>query len=437
MKEIFKQLITDFQQAEIPWPSTTRDLTLPKLPPNVRKAFVMIGMRRSGKTWILYQQMHQLLMQGVPRENLVYINFEDDRLVGLKEGDLASLIEGYFQLFPNNILQKNIHFFLDEIHEAPGWEKFVRRLLDTEKMQIYLTGSSAKLLSKEIATSLRGRTIVREVFPYNFNEYLHSKELSIKPPLSSKDKAVLAHHVQDFLYFGGFPETAGTAKEIHRELIQGYVNSVIYRDIIERYQVSNIPALKALFGHCLHNAASLLSVNKMYNIFKSQGYTVSKNSLYEFLGYFEDAFCLFTVPIYNFSVQKTTLTPKKVYPVDQGLITAYTIKNDFERAARLETTVFCHLRRQTDQIYYYKTKDGKEVDFMSTNADGTSRLYQASLSLKNPETRKREILALQQSMQELNIIEGTIITEDEEESIAVPEGKIMVIPIWKFLGYWH
>ena len=171
MRQTFERLIIDFHASTLPEPSP-REMEWPVLPKGVRKARVFIGMRRSGKTWAMYQGIQSLLKRGVDKTKILYINFEDDRLQPMETRDFQDLLDAYFSLYPQHADQQDLHFFFDEIHEAPGWEKFVRRLLDRERMQIYLSGSSAKMLGKEIASALRGRTLVQEVFPFSFREYL-------------------------------------------------------------------------------------------------------------------------------------------------------------------------------------------------------------------------------------------------------------------------
>jgi uncharacterized protein len=434
MKNIFKQMITDFHQSVIPVPRW-RELDFPQLSSNLRKVYVLVGMRRSGKTWALYQRMQDLLKSGLRQEQILYINFADDRLSDVKSQDFQLLLDAYFEIYPKHIDGVDLHFFFDEIHEVSGWEKFVRRLLDTEKMALYVSGSSAKMLSKEIATSLRGRAIVREIFPFGFQEYLHCHDLKITDfdKVTTKQKAVISYNLHNFLRYGGFPETLSVSDALWRELLQGYIDSVIYRDIIERYQITNGQAVKKLLIQCLQNSASLFSINKTYNYFKSQGYVVSKNSLYDFMEYFEDAYCVFSVPLYNFSVKKSELRPKKIYPVDQGLVTAYTVKDLCEEAARQETAVFSFLRRKNKEVYYYQTGTGKEVDFLTLSPEKQIAIYQVTVSLKAEKTRAREVSALQEAMCELNLQSSIIITLDEELDIDVPEGKIQCLPLWKAL----
>ena len=431
MKHLLKQLIVDFHAGNVPSPSP-RQIQIPKFPSRVRKAVTLIGMRRSGKTWSFYQIIQDLVKQGVPFEKMFYINFEDDRLLNIKTEDLQKLLDAYFEIYPSQASAKDIHFFMDEIHVVPGWEKFVRRILDTEPISLYLSGSSAKMLSKEISTSLRGRTITREIFPFSFREVLdHNKIILSKIP-STKEQAILNHHAQKYLMVGGFPETLDLQPELHREIVQGYLDVVIYRDMIERYHIQNHSAVKHLLLHSIQNSATLISIHKIYLDLKSLGCPVSKDSLYQFMNYFEDAFCLFTVPVYELSLRKRSIKPKKVYAADPGLITALTIKSELDHAARLETAVFNQLRRSGKDIFYYQTREGKEVDFLFQDHHGKRNLFQVSLSLRDPNTAKREVQALQGAMLELGIRESCIVTLDEEKTIKVPEGTVHCLPFWRW-----
>ncbi len=424
MKNLFQQLILDFHKAEIPTP-THRDIDLPELPPNVRKAIVFIGMRRSGKTWFMYQRMQELLNQGVSPQQILYINFEDNRLEDASGKDLEGLLEAYFELYPEYTNSDELYFFFDEIHEVPNWEKFVRRLLDSEKMQLYVTGSSAKLLSKEIATNLRGRTITREIYPYSFREYLVHQKIAIPKKFSSKDKAIFSGYVKEFIRWGGFPETVGMNPALHREILQSYVQMVIYRDIVDRYKVTNTAALERLLTFCLKNCSSLLSVNKVYHTLKSLGYTVSKNTLYDFMHYFEDAYCIFSQEVFHPSGKRSSQKPKKIYPVDQGLATAHMWNDEFMHGMRLEAAVFSFLKRNYHDCHYYQTDNGLEVDFI---VEGR-KLYQVTLSMEDEKTREREFRALRKAMEELKVKKGTIITLDEEGE----ENGVSLVPAWRFL----
>ena len=324
MLSIFREMIVEFHNSEIPTPAR-RDIILPILPKDVRKAFVFIGMRRSGKTWTLYQIMQDLLAAGLDRTKILYINFEDERLDDMKAKNFKDIIQAYFTLYPENSNRSDVYFFFDEIHEVEGWEKFIRRLIDQEKLQIFITGSSAKMLGKEIASTMRGRTWVTEIFPFNFSEVLQKLNITVPRIIAGKSRLEILHHLEKFLRWGGFPEIIGTSPEYHRTLLQNYLSTVIYRDIVERHAVSNIHALRSLLTHCLRNSATVFSVNKMYHTLKSQGYEIGKNTLYDFTGYLEDAYCIFSIQKYALSHRKSSNAMKKIYCVDQGLITAVTM----------------------------------------------------------------------------------------------------------------
>ena len=430
MLAVFQEIITEFHQAPLP-KLIVRDTPLPEIPHALRKALIVIGMRRSGKTWLLYQYMQHLLAQGRAKTQLVYINFEDDRLYGMEAKHFPEMLNAYWSLYPEHIGQQQVVFFFDEIAEVPGWERFIRRLLDKETMQIVITGSSAKMLSKEIATNLRGRTITREVFPFSFAEMARVHQWPNTWPLDPKQQAMALNAIQHYVTWGGFPEALSVTPVLHRELLQGYMDSVIYRDIIERHDVRNHHAVKQLLLHCLHNPATLLSVNKVFQQFKARGLSVSKDALYQFVDYLADAYCIFTVSVYSFSLNKAALKPKKVYLIDTGLVSAYAIKPGYEKAGCLENAVFLHLRRQCEDIFYFQTRQGHEVDFLLVPPHGVMQLYQVSMSLQDEATRQREVRALQEAMQELSLSVATIITWHESDIIRVDQGEIRVMPLYQ------
>lgn len=434
MVQIFKDLILDFHASKLPNP-IRRKITFPTLPQNVRKAFALIGMRRSGKTWTLYQIMQELIFCSIDLTKMLYINFEDERLIDMRVENFQDLIKAYFELYPQYLNSDDIYFFFDEIHEIDGWEKFIRRLLDQEKMQIYVTGSSCKMLSKEIASTLRGRTWVQEIFPFSFEQYLEKMKVKVPENFGARGKIEITPHLKNFLLIGGFPEVIGTTSDIHRQILQEYISSVVYRDIIERYNIGNAHLLRQLLTHSLKNSANIFSVNKMFNAFKSMGFEVGKNSLYEYMSYFEDAYCIFSLSKFDLSFRKSAQAMKKIYAVDQGLINAVTVSSKFDEAIQLETAVFAHFRRLGNAIYYYKTKNDKEVDFVVINQNEQLELYQVCLTLKDLDTLKREVDALETAMLELNVKMGTIVTLYEEDIISLGTRSIEVIPAYKlFLG---
>ena len=431
MLDLLKQLIIDFHHESIP-EIVARQVGFIDFPANIRKTQVFMGMRRSGKTWVMYQHMHQLLRSNRPKEKLLYLNFEDDRLLSFKPENFQVIIKAYFSLYPHYADDPDVVFYFDEIHIIPGWEKFIRRLLDKEKMGVFVSGSSAKMLSKEIATSLRGRAVSTEIFPFSFKEFLAFYKIPLDFPLNTKNQLVLKHHCNEYLRLGGFPETLFLEKDLHRNLLQEYVNAVVFRDVIERYQISNPYVVKLFLLHCLQNLAASLSVSKVYQSLKSTGAVVGKNSLYDYLRYFEDAYLLFAVPIFNFSPRKRQVNPQKIYTIDPGILSAYSIKPDFDLGLAFENMVFLELRRHYKDIFYYKTNSGKEIDFVVLSETGQVQLFQACFDLKSEQTKIREISALIEAANELKCKNLFIITLDDESEIKQGDFTIRVLPFWKW-----
>ncbi len=369
---------------------------------------VAIGVRRSGKTYFLFQTIHHLLEQGIPLEAILYINFEDDRLLPMDLKAMAELLESFYSLYPENY-QRCCYLFLDEVQNVEDWQLVIRRFFDTKQVQIYLTGSSAKLLSKEIATSLRGRSLSCEIWPYDFNEYLlaHAIEKP-KKPIGKMAVDVFSKHFMSFLKTGGFPAVQQLSESLHRETLQNYVETVIHRDVVERHRVTNIALLKYLTSMLLKSFASLFSSNKFYNDVKSQGYQVAKDTIYNYINYLEDAYLIATVPLWTESLRRSQITSKKIYVVDNGLIQANIFSQVDNLGRLLENQVYLDLRRQNKKIFYYQTASGYEVDFLTVSTDGKQELIQVVWNSADPMTKMREERALQEAEKELNV-SGKII----------------------------
>lgn len=433
MKNILKQIILEFHHEPLPKPAS-RNVDFHELPKNIRKANVFVGMRRSGKTWLMYENIHKHLKLGIPLEKNLYINFEDDRLLSFQAENFQDILTAYFDLYPEYAHDDSLAFYFDEIHLILGWEKFIRRLLDKEAMRVYVTGSSAKMLSIEIATSLRGRSISTEVFPFSFNEYLTFNTIDQNLPQTSKNQSLMRFYSTNYLRLGGFPETLYLKEELHRPLLQEYVNTVIFRDIVERHQINNSHILKLFLVHCLQNISAPLSITKVYHSLKSNGAIVGKNSLYEYLNYLEDAYLLFAIPIYDLSLRKQQVNPKKLYTIDPGILTAYSINPNFTQGAALENAVFLKLRRHNSDIYYYKTKSSKEIDFITSTLEGELTLYQSCIDFSSEKTKEREISALIEASNELNAKTLFCITLDTEDKIQKNDLTIQILPFWKWAG---
>ena len=428
MKNIISQLIDDFHERKLPEP-VIRNKEFSEVP---GKADVVIGMRRTGKTWFCYQKIKDLLAAGIKKEEILYLNFEDDRLMEFNVNNFQEILDVYFGKYPEH---RNVrcYFFFDEIQRIDQWEMFIRRLLDTENIQIFITGSSSKLLGSEIATSLRGRSLVTEIFPFSFEEYLKFHGLFSDRPktFGANTSSILRKAVKDYLEAGGFPEVQKTQRDVRIEILQGYIDSVLLKDIIERHKVSNVLVLKHLVRHIMNSSGGQFSVNKFFNTMKSMSIKCTKNSLYEYLDHLTDAFLFYKVPIHSRSEKARLINPAKIYTIDTGLLNAMTFRNSDNYGQLLETMVFMHLRREGYNVEYLHTKDGREVDFLARHKiSGETQLIQICWQMSDKKTFQRELLGLKSAMDENSIPAGTIVTWDDETVI---DNKIKVIPIWKWL----
>ncbi|MEK6705124.1 MAG: ATP-binding protein [Bdellovibrionota bacterium] len=309
------------------------------------KIDVFVGMRRTGKTYLTYQRILDLLKQGVSRTAVLYMNFEDDRLLPLDRAGLAALLEAFYRLHPENH-DRICHFFLDEIQNVDGWPAVIRRFLDTRKVQITLTGSSGKLLSHEIATALRGRSIATEVWPMCIEEYLRMTSQNTARPASASPRAqdrwlaVLSGYIKT----GGLPEVIRLGELDRRRVLQDYVSVVILKDIVERYRVKNEPLLRYFVKTLISQISKPLSLNKIGNALRSQGRKTGKNTLYQYLNYVRDCYLAFDVPIFSESARKRQSNPRKIYAIDTGLVCAQSIGASENLGRLFENLVFLDLR---------------------------------------------------------------------------------------------
>jgi len=427
MSALLEQLIVDFHERPLPTP-TPREVELPALS---GKIDAVIGMRRTGKTWFLFQVMQRILEQGISKEAMLYLNFDDERLLPMAATELGQITDTYYRLFPDH-RDQTCYFFFDEVQNISGWEVWLRRLVDTERVQIAVTGSSAKLLSREIATALRGRSLSTEMFPFSFRESLTHEGIEDIPSSrpGAKKRALLENRLRRYLLNGGFPEVQSVTDNHRIRILQEYVDVVILRDIVERYQVRNILPLRTLIRHLLAAPATLFSVNKFYNDLKSQGQACGKNTLHDFFEYLKDAYLIYPVSIHSRSERTKRVNLRKVYVIDTGLANAFLHQPQSDWGRLLENFVFMELRRQALDIEYYRTGDGLEIDFITTDQHGSQALYQVSLELHDRKTREREVMALTAAMQETGIKHAAIISLDTEERIKTDTGVIDVVPAW-------
>jgi len=388
-------------------------------------------MRRSGKSCFLWQCLGDLLAAGEPRESLVYLNFEDERLVGMDASDLSFLLESYFQIHPEFRDSAGITLFLDEIQLVTGWETFARRILDTEKVRLFLSGSSATMLSREVHTSMRGRAMEVTVFPFSFREALLHRNLLPEKPWDQLPKArrsTLENAFRTYLTDGGFPDAQGHETRDRRPLLQGYVDVAVLRDVIERHGVSNPLALRWLQRHLLGSPCAPFSIQKFYDALKSQGIPVAKDTLHAFLGHFEDAFLIRTTSLFTASERQRLVNPRKAYPSDPGLIPIYERTGRADPGHALETAVFIELLRRGCAVHYFRTSQGNEIDFHATGPDGEVHFIQVCANATDPHTFTREIRPLVQALQPQPHAKALLILLDPlPATTTVPPG-IEIVP---------
>lgn len=422
-KELLKTVITDSQTRAIPeiWRRTL------EIPADSGKIITLTGVRRSGKTYHLFNLVNQLKTSGIAPERILYINFEDERLQ-VSSDDLDLILQAYQELYPQLKLS-DCYFFFDEIQEAEGWEKFIARLYASISQRIFITGSNARLLSQEIATALRGRTITFEVYPLSFFEYAQVLSPGLNP-YSSADKAKLANLFERYMYGGGFPELVKQKEELKVKILQEYFNVMVFRDLVERYRISQVTLLKYFCKRVVGASAGEFSVNKIYNELKSQGYQVGKDTLYAYQGYIEAIYLNRFVPKYSHSLVKAEGSQKKTYVIDTGLGAALDYKLSQDQGRLLETVVALELIKQGKQIAYQQNSG--ECDFVTIEKGRVTEAIQVSADFAGARTKEREARGLIQACKNFDLRKGTILSLDHDEQFEMDEIQVSILPAWRY-----
>jgi predicted AAA+ superfamily ATPase len=370
--------------------------TISDMPGKTGHVDIITGIRRCGKSTF----MNQL---AATQEESAYFNFEDPRIFGFEVEDFSKLI----RVIGEGI---NVYFF-DEIQNIKGWEVFIRNLHDQGK-KVFITGSNASLLSRELGTRLTGRHLSHELFPFSFREYLHfvKKEASIET-------------FNAFLAYGGFPEYL---KYKSIETLQQLFKDIIYRDIAVRHGVRNVKILIDIALHLLSNAGKEYTLNKLKNTYNLG----SANSVAEYVSWFEDSYLLFSIPQFSWSIKSKAINPKKVYAIDTGFAKANSLSYTDDTGRLLENAVFIYLRRNGFEINYFKQKG--ECDFVTFQLKEFAGAYQVCAEL-NLDNKDREINGLVEALTFFDKQDGTILTLNQEDHFVVSGKQIMAIPVWKWM----
>ena len=386
--------------------------------PTIQRALSIIGPRRAGKTYFMFQ-----ISKDIGKNQSIYVNFEDPRLVGANIEDLMKFLDVFYSIYPENVKKTN-YFLLDEIQAIPDWERFVRYLLD-KNQKVILSGSSSKMLSKEISTLLRGRAIVTDVYPFSFKEVLKANGIKIEKYLSTYEESKIKNIVRDYLIWGSYPEVI-LNPSLRKEILREILNLTIYRDIVERWKILNIKAMKMIIKMVAHSIH--LSISKIYNNLKGLGIGIGKATVSNYLEYLEDSMIFYKIHPYVKSYKKREMLGFKSYLVDNGLLTIQGIE---DKSILLENMVFTELLKRgykpNENLFYYLTRKGEEIDFLIKEGEKID-LIEVSYELDG-----KHIKRLGNAMNEIGIKEGIIITWDYEDEIKMNGKMIKAVPLWKWL----
>ena len=400
------------------------------------KATAVIGARRAGKTTFLHQVRNEFTAELGSLAAVPYVSFEDERLIGLDAQGLGVIVEEYQRLLPPESPETPKMWCFDEIQLVTGWERFVRRLLDAGQAQVFVSGSSATLLSREIASSLRGRAWQVIMHPFSFPEACGHRGLPLPEHprfATTEERTRLEGAFRDWLRTGGFPEAQGLDAASRHQLLRDYVDVAILRDVVERHQVSNVTGLRWLTRHLLGNAGGLFSVERFHTALRSQGIAIAKDTVHRLLAHLEDCFLIRLVSMESNSERQRMVNPRKAYPVDPGMIPVYDRTGRANLGHALETAVRIELERRRLDVTYVRTPGGYEVDFLARGVERPPDLIQVCADLSDADTAEREFRALEDAARQWPDATRRVLTiSDGEAPFPVPDG-VIVQPAFEWM----
>jgi predicted AAA+ superfamily ATPase len=429
-REKLKELLTEWQEFKFP-EIYSRDFNYSLL--QGQEIISIIGARRTGKTYLCYQII-QKLRESLPADNILYLNLEDERLHPLKDDELTHLLPIYLELFSIDE-NKRVYLFIDEIQNASNWPKWARRITEQNRnLKLIITGSSSKLLSREIASELRGRTLSFTVYPLSFKEYLKTQNIYIeekekKKVLYGKRKTEFKKQFNIYLKMGGFPAVLESSNP--EELLKECYKVMFYRDLVERYKIKNIKLFEDYLTLVIDQTGSLFSISSTAKKLEEFGYSLSKNTLSNFSKYAQEIFLIFEVKKYSYKIKEQLRFPKKIYTIDHGLVKAirFFFSEDYNRL--LENIVFISLKRNGNEIYYHK--ENKECDFIISDKLKVIQAIQVAKTISEAKTKKREIEGLLEALNKFRLKEGLILTEDNYGTFKINNKTIKILPTWYWL----
>lgn len=420
-KDILKKVIIEKQESIPGYQLTRRRISF-----GDKTNYVLVGLRRAGKSYLLYQDIQSLIAgkEATP-EDILYVNFEDERLYGIKAEQLGIILESYSELFP----EKKPFIYLDEIQNIEGWEKFARRLADS-KYRVMITGSNAKMLGKEIATTIGGRYIPREIFPFSFEEYLayNQVELGRNWEFSQKKKAVVSKLFNAYFYEGGIAESFEQPDK--REYLNSLYQKILVGDIVERNGIRNPRVFRFIAKKQADSVMQPTSLNRLQHIVKSTGDSISLPALKDYLEFMQEAYLFFPIPnLASHITEQATI--QKRYVADNGILNLFLYQGE---AKLLENIVAIELNRryrntpEETRLYYYNKNC--EVDFC---VPSEKVAIQVAYNLSDAVTYEREVGGLRKFLKAFPEYQGYVITRDEEDELTIGDRTIQVIPVWKWL----
>jgi hypothetical protein len=392
-----------------------------------RQIHAIIGLRRVGKTFFLYQIINELLENAVTKEAILFVNFEDERLAGLSAERLGVVLEAYYELFPERV-RGEVHVFLDEVQVVPGWERFVARLFEEKRYRLTATGSSSKLLSKEIATSLRGRSVATHIYPLSFAEFAPYRGLKTSEQTAFKrDRFKAVKLLETYLTWGGFFEVQDASDdEERRRIVTTYLDLVVYKDLVERYSVKNLAAMKALIRYFVTNATRKASLTKLAGTLGAG--PVSKNTILQYTSFLEDANVLYACPKFSYKLRQGN-TPSKFYLADPSFKTVAGANFSADRGLFFENAVYMELRRRGLEVFFFEEK--VECDFITKSGTRVTGAYQVCVDPH--QAGERETKGLLAALEAFNLPGGTVITADDDREETHGTKRIRYLPLWRWL----
>lgn len=429
-KDSIKTLIA-MRQAEFPTDLKMREQSLPL---DCGKIVTVPGVRRCGKTSRMEAVVNQLLLGGIERERVLWISFDDERLVGMSSDDFDQIIAAYREMFPNFDLSQ-VYMFFDEIQLVENWEYFVLRLYKHYTKHIFISGSNATMLSSELKSALRGWPLEEETLPLSFREYCQFRNLNADSWLES-DLAKLRNAFGEYNDYGGFPEVVLTENPLQKaKVLQAYFDTMLLKDLVEHYRLSNIEVLRYFLKRIMANLTKPTSIRAIHGDIKSRGLRVSKDVLYDWADHACNIFMFIRVANFSKSLQKIESSQPKYYCIDNGLRSAVLLPQSNDDGKKLENTVFLQLYRQrtpVDRIFYFQGKG--ECDFVVQRGVDIDSLIQVTWNMDDADTRRREIDGLLEASAATGCDNLHIITADHSEEINLADGRIIhVQPAWRWL----